>query len=512
MGQTTSSSCVSSSPALSSSSSLSGLSASSLSSTPSDYGYNNHPQPIAYSSQQPEAPDSPTPPPSDGYRWRKYGQKSVKGSAYARNYYKCTYPGCTVKKQVDKINNNGKIVDQVLCKGEHCHGPPQITRINAHDQQTFRNSVMTESLAHTEIMVKQEDSPSRGSFGTPLANSGGLRGNSAVGAPINGSSVILRRPNVDTAPMMYPMQSPYGDVQHPNGLSLVPVYNPEGPETLLNELTTPITNKSNDDNNNNLTHSNGAHIKSNGNLNSLIDPNLSEHNNNNNNKNETKVVVPTTPTSHLSTAPVTTISSPRLVIETNTNVDCLDDGYHWRKYGQKTVKGSPFPRSYYKCTEKGCSVKKQVEQNGTSIVNTYEGTHTHLAPAMDDNMDMIKKRRNRRSEGQEFTPFKRLHTSSDDSPSNNKSAIPSPLNDTLQPAPSSNHCPMPIGSMGSILHHTSHLHSSISYLGSPPLTNLYSSPADPHSYSTLPKVRPDTSAPILAPLHSFSHSDHPPSG
>lgn len=89
--------------------------------------------------------------------------------------------------------------------------------------------------------------------------------------------------------------------------------------------------------------------------------------------------------------PTTTVSSPRLVIETNTNVDCLDDGYHWRKYGQKTVKGSPFPRSYYKCTEKGCSVKKQVEQNGTSIVNTYEGTHTHLAPAMDDSSDLVCK-------------------------------------------------------------------------------------------------------------------------
>lgn len=52
--------------------------------------------------------------------------------------------------------------------------------------------------------------------------------------------------------------------------------------------------------------------------------------------------------------------TPRLVVETKVGVDYLDDGYHWRKYGQKNVKGSPHPRSYYKCTERGCSVKKQV--------------------------------------------------------------------------------------------------------------------------------------------------------
>ena len=33
------------------------------------------------------------------------------------------------------------------------------------------------------------------------------------------------------------------------------------------------------------------------------------------------------------------------------------------RYGEKQVKGSPYPRSYYKCSHQGCQVKKIVERN-----------------------------------------------------------------------------------------------------------------------------------------------------
>lgn len=36
---------------------------------------------------------------SDGYEWRKYGQKSTPGVAAPRSYYKCSVAGCGAKKQ-----------------------------------------------------------------------------------------------------------------------------------------------------------------------------------------------------------------------------------------------------------------------------------------------------------------------------------------------------------------------------------------------------------------------------
>lgn len=33
-----------------------------------------------------------------------------------------------------------------------------------------------------------------------------------------------------------------------------------------------------------------------------------------------------------------------MVVQTTSEVDILDDGYRWRKYGQKVVKGNPNPR------------------------------------------------------------------------------------------------------------------------------------------------------------------------
>lgn len=68
-----------------------------------------------------------------------------------------------------------------------------------------------------------------------------------------------------------------------------------------------------------------------------------------------------------------------LIVTTNKS---LEDGYNWRKYGQKHVKGCEFPRNYYKCTYPNCNVKKMVEQsaNGQITDVVYKGNHDHPLP------------------------------------------------------------------------------------------------------------------------------------
>ena len=59
-----------------------------------------------------------------------------------------------------------------------------------------------------------------------------------------------------------------------------------------------------------------------------------------------------------------------------------DDGFYWRKYGQKHVKGSEYPRSYYKCTSTKCPVTKKVERSHEGHVAeiVYKGSHNHPQP------------------------------------------------------------------------------------------------------------------------------------
>lgn len=62
-------------------------------------------------------------PSSDGYNWRKYGQKQVKSPKGSRSYYKCTYSNCSAKK-IECSDHSGHVIE-VVNKGMHSHDPPR---------------------------------------------------------------------------------------------------------------------------------------------------------------------------------------------------------------------------------------------------------------------------------------------------------------------------------------------------------------------------------------------------
>ena len=95
------------------------------------------------------------PPSDDGYNWRKYGQKNMKGSENPRSYYKCSFPSCPTKKKVER-SPDGQVTE-IVYKGTHNHAKPQNTR---------RNS----SAAAAQLLQGAGEAASEHSFGgTPVA-------------------------------------------------------------------------------------------------------------------------------------------------------------------------------------------------------------------------------------------------------------------------------------------------------------------------------------------------------
>lgn len=61
--------------------------------------------------------------PSDGYNWRKYGQKQVKSPEGSRSYYRCTFSDCYAKK-IECCDIANRPIETVY-RSHHNHDPPQ---------------------------------------------------------------------------------------------------------------------------------------------------------------------------------------------------------------------------------------------------------------------------------------------------------------------------------------------------------------------------------------------------
>ncbi|CAI0471606.1 unnamed protein product [Linum tenue] len=213
----------------------------------------------------------------DGYNWRKYGQKQVKGSEYPRSYYKCTHPSCPVKKKVER-SLDGQIAE-IVYKGEHNHSKPSLP--------ARRSSIGCEAVGGE---IRMESGllllPSSSAAGT---GSDGCRGG---------------RPAADV------------EVQGDD----------DEPRTKRRRAEDRA-----------IDHSGNAGE-----------------------------------------------AGGRETAGAAADGEVLGDGFRWRKYGQKVVRGNLYPRSYYRCTNLKCKVRKYVERSPddpNALVTTYEGKHNHDIPA-----------------------------------------------------------------------------------------------------------------------------------
>uniref|UniRef100_A0A0A0M0L1 WRKY domain-containing protein n=1 Tax=Cucumis sativus TaxID=3659 RepID=A0A0A0M0L1_CUCSA len=284
----------------------------------------------------------------DGYNWRKYGQKQVKGSEYPRSYYKCTHPNCLVKKKVER-SLDGQITE-IIYKGAHNHAKPDPNR------RAMAGSVPISG-----------DNPEIGEGGGNHSKleAGLTWRNSQYGVkdikPISNCSVdgLERTPSVSVLselsdPLLNPQEKTVGVLE--------PVGTPELSSTLA----------SHDDDNGG---GGDDDLTTQGSISVCTEADDAEPELKRRRKEDSSIETNLASRS---------VREPRVVVQIETEVDILEDGYRWRKYGQKVVKGNPNPRSYYKCTSAGCLVRKHVERASHDlkcVITTYEGKHNHEVPA-----------------------------------------------------------------------------------------------------------------------------------
>jgi hypothetical protein len=94
----------------------------------------------------------------DGYNWRKYGQKQVKGCEFPRSYYKCTHPNCPLKKKVERDLVDGHVT-QIIYKGEHIHQQPhpsKLTKENSNVHQELLETCDSDEDGDNETEVDYE--------------------------------------------------------------------------------------------------------------------------------------------------------------------------------------------------------------------------------------------------------------------------------------------------------------------------------------------------------------------
>lgn len=112
-------------------------------------------------------------PSTDGYNWRKYGQKQVKIPQGSRSYYKCTYSECYAKK-IECCDHSNCVIEMIY-KGQHNHEPPR--KVNYARESGLSLSVVEGNISNLATSLKE---PKQEVHETNRQNSSGSDGNAEV--------------------------------------------------------------------------------------------------------------------------------------------------------------------------------------------------------------------------------------------------------------------------------------------------------------------------------------------
>ncbi|KAG8367589.1 hypothetical protein BUALT_Bualt16G0087800 [Buddleja alternifolia] len=241
--------------------------------------------------------------PSDGYNWRKYGQKQVKSPEGSRSYYRCTFSDCHAKK-IECSDRFNRAIETVY-RSQHNHDPPQ--KVNC----------TRETRPALQIVA------------------------------VNGSN----------------------DTTHPERNVNDPVPSTPSKEPLLGIEQIPETKQQESSGSDETTETD-------------IKEECADGSESRKRQVANYIEQKRNSTGEVGSLPKTG-KKPKFVVHAAGDVGISGDGYRWRKYGQKMVKGNPHPRNYYRCTSAGCPVRKHIEKavdNTSAVVITYKGVHDHDTP------------------------------------------------------------------------------------------------------------------------------------
>ncbi|KAJ8751628.1 hypothetical protein K2173_025784 [Erythroxylum novogranatense] len=267
---------------------------------------------------------------TDVYSWRKYGQKPMKGSYCSRSYYRCTHSSCHVKKKVRHCDHSHRIID-VIYIGQHNHGPPQ--------EKCNRSRGFISSSKNKIVL-------------------GGDTGNPAVEMS-DGSITSMCVAVADAKRSFFCMSESEQPSSSSSNGSVVKVEEQEP------EFKQSICSNREGSNQSGTCGLAGSKIRKK--LGAEIGPG--------NRAIERKYVCPA--------ISLNTYKDPKIGVQTGADEGNSNDGFRWRKYGQKTMKGNSQLRSYYRCTSTGCPARKHVEtteDDSTGSTITYLGKHDHDIP------------------------------------------------------------------------------------------------------------------------------------